>query len=103
MALKILDHHNLVQHLVPFLWSHRLNMIDKGMGVVGWGFRCVIVLFFCGVVLTLFFILIVSRRRLYIFFLLFSSIRAIRFNVLGVRIRSIVLRPCVCVVQRCLL
>ena len=81
MALKILDHYNFVQHLVPFLWSHHLNIIDKGMGIVGWGFRCVVVSLFCGIILTLFFILVVSHRHLYIFFLSFSLIWAMTFHM----------------------
>jgi len=56
-------------------------MIDEGVGVVGWGSRCVIVLFFCGVVLTLFFILIIGCCRLHVFFMSLSSIQTVAFHM----------------------
>jgi len=81
MVSKILNCHDFIQHLIPFLWSHRLDMIDEGVGIIGWGSRCVIVSFFCGVILTLFFILVIGCCHSHFFFMLLSSIRTVALHM----------------------
>ena len=56
-------------------------MVNKGVGIVGRGARCVVCLFLKGVVLTLVFFLVFDGRRVHIFFALSSSVRALVFHV----------------------
>ena len=81
MASKILDRHNFIQHLVSFLHSKGLDMVNKGVSIVGRGTRCVGCLFLKGVILTLVFFLVFDGRCVHVFFVLSSSVRALAFHV----------------------